>query len=417
MRRINLLIILSTAILFHACQQKATLPESTTPMGVHYEILKEGNGNKASVGEFVEVHFKYISENDSAFYNTFKTAPIYYHVIEPLSYGDPMDWLSVLNEGDSAIFYLPTDSLFKKSTPPNFIKYGEYVYATVKLKKVLNELEYKSVLAARQKQRLENELMVIRQYLETNGITDYTESEEGIIYTTEVEGEGNSPVSGDKVSVHYTGKLLNGTQFDSSLDRGSPLEFIIDESSVIKGWHQGVPKFKKGGKGTLYLPPSLGYGKEGGGLIPPDAPLIFDIEVVDIIDPLANIKADLKIIEDYLAARNITAIKSPDHFYYKTDIEGNGIFPVEGQTVKVHYRGTLLNGTQFDASYDRGTPYKFIIGRGQVIKGWDLGIPMFSSGGKGTIYLPSDLAYGERGSGSIPPNNCLIFDIEIIGIN
>ncbi len=101
-----------------------------------------------------------------------------------------------------------------------------------------------------------------------------------------------------------------------------------------------------------------------------------------------------------------------------TDIEvGTGPEAVAGQTVVVHYRGTLENGKQFDASYDRGKPFTFPLGRGQVIKGWDEGVQGMKVGGKRKLVIPPELGYGTRGAGGvIPPNATLIFEVELLDI-
>jgi len=101
-----------------------------------------------------------------------------------------------------------------------------------------------------------------------------------------------------------------------------------------------------------------------------------------------------------------------------TDIEvGDGAEATAGQTVVVHYRGTLEDGTQFDASYDRGKPFSFPLGAGRVIKGWDEGVQGMKVGGKRKLVIPPDLGYGARGAGGvIPPNATLIFDVELLDI-
>ena len=99
----------------------------------------------------------------------------------------------------------------------------------------------------------------------------------------------------------------------------------------------------------------------------------------------------------------------------KNNIEGNGAEIVNHSKIKVHYLGMLEDGTKFDSSYDRGEPFSFQIGLRQVIKGWETGIIGMKVGGKRTLIIPPELAYGERGAGElIPPNSTLIFDIEII---
>ena len=97
--------------------------------------------------------------------------------------------------------------------------------------------------------------------------------------------------------------------------------------------------------------------------------------------------------------------------------EGTGVKPLASQVVKVHYKGSLVDGTVFDSSYDRGQPIEFPLGVGRVIPGWDEGIALLSEGGKATLIIPSHLAYGPKGAGGvIPPNATLIFDVELIEI-
>ncbi len=94
------------------------------------------------------------------------------------------------------------------------------------------------------------------------------------------EGAGQAPKAGDTVRVHYTGWLTNGTKFDSSVDRGRPFEFTLGRGEVIRGWDEGVATMKVGDKVRLTLPPELGYGARGaGGVIPPNATLVFEVEL------------------------------------------------------------------------------------------------------------------------------------------
>lgn len=105
----------------------------------------------------------------------------------------------------------------------------------------------------------------------------------GLKFIDEVKGNGTSPKTGQIVKVHYTGWLENGTKFDSSVDRGQPFEFVIGTGQVIKGWDEGVASMKIGGKRKLIIPSSLGYGSRGAGnAIPPDATLVFDVELLGI---------------------------------------------------------------------------------------------------------------------------------------
>lgn len=105
----------------------------------------------------------------------------------------------------------------------------------------------------------------------------------GLAYQDIKVGKGASPVKGRMVRVHYTGWLVNGKKFDSSVDRNEPFEFNIGSQQVIPGWDEGVMTMKVGGKRRLTIPPALGYGARGaGGDIPPNATLIFDVELLDV---------------------------------------------------------------------------------------------------------------------------------------
>lgn len=112
------------------------------------------------------------------------------------------------------------------------------------------------------------------------------------------------------------------------------------------------------------------------------------------------------------------AVTTASGLQFIDELVGTGVSPQPGQRVTVHYTGTLENGTKFDSSVDRGSPFTFQIGVGQVIQGWDEGVMSMKVGGKRRLIIPADLGYGARGAGGglIPPNATLIFDVELLGV-
>lgn len=237
-----------------------------------------------------------------------------------------------------------------------------------------------------------------------NGVT----TESGLKYIDELVGTGKSPAAGDRVIVHYTGTLEDGTKFDSSLDRNKPFEFAIGVGQVIRGWDEGVMSMKVGGKRKLIIPAELGYGDRGAGkLIPPGATLHFDVELLEIKEKFVD-------TDFMLPGKEInkeSGLRMIEH------ITGDGDKPSTGDMVAVHYKGMLDSGETFDSSHDRGRPFTFNVGVGKVIKGWDEAILDMNIGSKRTLIIPPDLGYGDRGAGRvIPPGATLVFEVELIKI-
>jgi peptidylprolyl isomerase len=280
----------------------------------------------------------------------------------------------------------------------------------------------------------------IEAYLIENKLFHAKGSPEGIYYIIEKPGEGPKAKAPDYVTVHYRGTLLNGTQFDASYDRNEPISFQLGMGRVIQGWEKGIPLFAKGGKGTLFLTPSLAYGERAiGNIIPANSILKFDIEILDIstqqeyldkmtakrlreqaiADSLNALKRakEKPTIEQYAKDKNLNIQWTNNGLAYVLEKQGDGPKVTLGKRVTVHYTGYLLNGTKFDSSVDRNQPFSFNVGIGQVIQGWDEGLMLLNVGSKAKLIIPSYMGYGEGGAGNtIPPNAILVFDVEVLGV-
>ena len=241
-----------------------------------------------------------------------------------------------------------------------------------------------------------------------------------------VTGTGTEAANNDLLVVSYTGWLYDasksdfkGAKIDSSVDRNAPIAFTLGTGQVLAGWDQGIQGMKVGGKRTLVIPASLAYGANAktaaatvGSItyaaIPANSALVYDVELVSVA------KATTPV---YVAPP--TTLESVD-----TKV-GTGATAAAGKTLTVKYTGYLYDGTRvdfkgdvFDSSVIRGTTFDFVLGAGKVIAGWDQGVPGMLVGGKRTLIIPSELAYGKRGAGggSIPPDSDLIFDVELLKV-
>ena len=134
-----------------------------------------------------------------------------------------------------------------------------------------------------------------------------------------------------------------------------------------------------------------------------------------------KLKQYYELNKDYFAKNNIKATKTESGLYYSIIKQGNGDNAKVGQKVTMGYIGKLMNGKVFDKNIDSnfvstGAPFSFVLGQHRVIEGWDEGVQLLNKGTRATFYIPSYLAYGPRGTGGIPPNSILIFDVELINI-
>lgn len=248
-------------------------------------------------------------------------------------------------------------------------------------------------------------------------------TDSGLQYRIVNEGDGATPTADDFVTVHYAGRLIDGSEFDSSYKRGEPATFPA--GGLIKGWTEALLLMQVGDKWELTIPSDIAYGERGaGGVIPPNATLVFDIELLGIkseADLMAERDAAMAgfkneqaaFLEENAEKGGITATASG--LQYRVITEGSGKSPSATSQVTVHYAGTLINGDEFDSSYKRGEPISF--GLNQVIAGWTEGVQLMKEGGKYEFFIPYNLGYGERGSRNIPPFATLIFTVELISVD
>ena len=243
------------------------------------------------------------------------------------------------------------------------------------------------------------------------------------------EGEGPAPASGDIITINMTYKDSKGNLLFDTKDNGGPAPLLFDTSRWQQAGllYEAFKVVKVGDSITFDIPAANLFETTFRGQVPDSIDASSNISfVVGVVatqsaadytrkQDEAQLAIDVEIIDAYLSENNIEAITTESGLRYVITQEGQGSNPIAGNDVSVHYNGTLLDGTKFDSSYDRGQPFSFSLGKGRVIKGWDEGISLLNKGAKATLYIPSTLAYGSRGSGpTIGPNTVLKFDVELI---
>ena len=229
------------------------------------------------------------------------------------------------------------------------------------------------------------------------------------------EGEGDPCPPGAEVTLHYTGWLTDGTEFDTS-KRERPVTFKL--GGLIKGWQEGIPGMKPGGIRKLVISSEKGYGSQAKGKIPANATLIFEVELV-AVKQVAQLlmKPDAKTHMDGTAPGatdpGLQAVGNGGLMMRDLKV-GTGPEVPPGGEVEVFYTGWLLDGTIFDSAAQRGEPISFALGR--VVAGWQQGIPGMKVGGVRKLVVPPELGYGAKGQDKIPPNATLVFEVQLVSI-
>ncbi|AEI48789.1 FKBP-type peptidyl-prolyl cis-trans isomerase [Runella slithyformis] len=249
------------------------------------------------------------------------------------------------------------------------------------------------------------------------------------------KGEGRKPKIGDILTVQLVLKNSRDSVLRDTYKEGRPLQVMLQTPPFKGSFEEGLAMLAKGDSASFFVSADSLFTRMMQPLpagITKGTDIQFTVKVLEVQNEQefqkgqaaareGQVKVDAKIIDAYVAKNSLKTIETPSGLNYVIVKEGEGVKPVAGNMVSVHYVGKLLDGKEFDSSYKNpqsgGKPVDFPIGQGMVIPGWEEGIMNMRKGGKSTFIIPSSLAYGEAGSpGTIPPNSVLVFDVELVDV-
>ena len=264
-----------------------------TESGIYYIEKKKGKGKNPKKDDWVSVHFTVWKLNGEKLFSTYDRTD------------EPMDFefggrfenegfqqaLGMMKEGGKAEALIPSVLAFGAQGAGQVVPPYAPLFYEIDLVDVMTIDEWDRKQSDRKALKLADKLKKqaaekeqIKKYIADNKLIPTEELPSGIVYVEEVKGAGIKPGIGSKVKVHYTGKLLDGSVFDSSVDRGQPFEFVIGRGMVIKGWDKGIALMNVGSKGTLIIPFEQGYDSRESGSIPAYSTLVFDVELLEIVE-------------------------------------------------------------------------------------------------------------------------------------
>jgi FKBP-type peptidyl-prolyl cis-trans isomerase FkpA len=437
----HLAVLMLAAIIFTSCGDSSF---KTTETGLQYKFYENVDGPTPNVGDLITLNMIYGTADTIIFDGRNIPTGMETPLDSSVYPGDLFEGWAMMSEGDSASFLISADSLFltvfKAPSLPPYIEPGEFLTFDVKMIS-FRSMEEKSMEEAGALEEYKVKAGAdLASYLETNNInTEPLES--GLIFIEEKKGSGPKPTADDAITINITISGIDGTEIYTTIGR-EPVEYMYGLDTESKGLEQGVGMLSKGGKARLIVPHQIAFGAEARGeVITPYSTIIYDVELVDMrpkaeyeaemaarsemqaqqqaqqqVDAAQKMNEEQGLRDKYLAENGITTQPTASGLYYVETEAGTGPKASAGSTVSVHYTGALLDGTEFDSSLTRGTPYTFTLGRGEVIRGWDEAIAMMSKGGKATLVIPSSMAYGAQDRGNIPPYATLVFDVELVDV-
>ena len=414
-----------------------------TDSGIYYQVLSQVDSLKdikADSGQFIVMEMNYGTADSIVFNSDALPEKITKMPFREKEYdGDVWEALALLSKGDSMHFIIRADSFFLKTTRapevPELFKESNEVHFFVNVKNIQTQEEMMAEQVAYANARRFAEPIEIEKFKVDYGWTGEA-LKSGLYFNRIKSGKGRKVKDGLFLTFDFEIRHLDGKMVYSSVEANRPASYEYGKKFDTEGFMEALGLMRQGDEAEFINPSSLCFGEKGRqGMIEPYTALHYFVRLTSVKTKAENDKEveakrkneaaikeatrlqEASTLAKYIAENEITVEPTASGLYFISTLEGEGELAVAGNEVRVHYTGTLLDGTKFDSSVDRNEPFEFVLGQGQVIKGWDEGIAMLKVGGKATLIIPSSIAYGERQAGAlIKPYTPLKFDVELIEI-
>ncbi|MBO4738251.1 MAG: FKBP-type peptidyl-prolyl cis-trans isomerase [Bacteroidales bacterium] len=269
-------LFLVAAVVLSSCGDKKYKGFKQADNGVWYKVIEKGQGTATpKVGDYIFIVASYTSSNDSI--PKFEEKELSDVMREHAFEGDIFDAYAIMHEGDKMEFAIKADSFYMAiGAPAEALKEmniteEDVLYFTIKMKEIKSVEQFQAEEAA-----------ALQQYIQENNIT-VEPTESGLYFIQTQEGKGPKAEDGNNITVHYVGKFLDGTTFDSSVDRGEPMQVELGSQPFIAGFEEAVKMMNAGSKATVIMPSNIAYGPSSPySPIPPFTTLVFDLEMISI---------------------------------------------------------------------------------------------------------------------------------------
>lgn len=253
------------------------------PSGLSYKFFEMNpEGATPEPGDLVVLSIRITTQegkviDESSFYRM--------QLLKPMYKGDIYTALSLTQVGDSICFKLDAAGYFEKNRKrdlPVEFQQGDPVYIYLRLKNIISTQDLEQEMTSVYHSDREQEMNLLKDYIALTNTT-VKPSATGLYYIEKTKGTGQKAQPGKEITVHYTGTTIDGKIFDSSIQRGKPLSFVLGQGQVIKGWDEGFLQMQTGGKARFIIPSDLAYGKEGySNIILPYSTLVFEVELLNV---------------------------------------------------------------------------------------------------------------------------------------